>query len=122
MGILQERDRSPQYGRNSKGPGPSKSVRLDEGRQMTVEANDQCYDERPAVRRIVFLFSDVGVVPDEGKKTPKDVRIGNGVTACLTIRMTVNCGMNRELPVAGVPDGYGNPVIRFKNNDPARPD
>lgn len=62
----------------------------------------------------------MGVVPDEGKKTPKDVRIGNAVTACLTIRMAVNCGMNRELPVAGVPDGYGNPVIRFKNSDPAK--
>jgi peptide/nickel transport system substrate-binding protein len=175
LGIVPEKGYTPQYGRNPVGSGPYRLVRWDEGQQMIVEANDLYYGEKPAIKRLVFLFSDedaalaaaragqadvLGVpsnlagqtipgmrlhvvrsvdnrglmfptVPDEGKTTPKGLRIGNTVTADPAIRKAVNYAINRELLVSGVLDGFGNPAfgvvdnlpwdnpaIRFKDNDP----
>lgn len=73
------------------------------------------------------------MVPDEGKKTPNGVLIGNDVTADVAIRKAVNYAIDRAALVAGVLDGFGrpafgvvddlpwdNPAIRFKDNDPAK--
>lgn len=72
-------------------------------------------------------------VPDEGKSTPKGIRVGNDVTSDLAIRQAVNYGIDRQALVDGVLDGYGrpaygvvddlpwdNPEIRFQDNDPEK--
>ncbi|MCA1985742.1 MAG: ABC transporter substrate-binding protein [Desulfovibrio sp.] len=72
-------------------------------------------------------------VPDEGKKTPAGVAIGNDVTADVAIRKAVNYAIDRALLVEGVLDGFGrpafgvvddlpwdNPEARFKDADPAK--
>jgi len=177
LGIVPEKLYGQGYARNPIGSGPYKLVRWDEGQQMVVEANDRYYGTKPAVKQLVFLFSDedaalaaaragqvdvLGVpssladqdipgmklhvvksvdnrglmfptVPDEGKKTPKGVAIGNTVTADLAIRKAVNFAINRDALVKGILDGHGRPAfgvvddlpwdnkdIRFKDNDPAK--
>ncbi len=58
LGIVPEKQYTPGYGRNPIGSGPYKLVRWDEGQQMVVEANDHYYGEKPAIKRLIFLFSD----------------------------------------------------------------
>ena len=73
------------------------------------------------------------MVPDEGKKTPKGLAIGNNVTCDLAIRKAVNYAIDRQALVAGVLNNYGRPAygvvddvpwdnneIRFKDNDPEK--
>jgi len=72
-------------------------------------------------------------VPDEGKKTPKGVPIGNSVTADVAVRKAINYAINRGALVQGVLDGFGrpafgvaddlpwdNPNIRFQDGDAAK--
>ena len=177
LGIVPKKLYGPNYGRNPVGSGPYKLVRWDEGQQMIVAVNPYYYGEKPAIKELVFLFSQedaalaaaragqvdvLGVpsnlagqqipgmklhvvksvdnrglmfptLPDEGKKTPKGVSIGNDVTADRAIRKAVNYAIDREALVAGVLDGYGRPAygvvddlpwdnsaIRFKDNDPQK--
>lgn len=69
-------------------------------------------------------------VPNEGKKTPKGVPVGNDVTADAAIRKAINYAIDRQALVDGVLDGYGRPAfgvvdelpwdnrnIRFQDND-----
>lgn len=73
------------------------------------------------------------MVPNEGKKTPKGLPIGNDVTSDLAIRRAVNYAVDRAALVAGILNGYGRPAygvaddlpwdnaaIRFKDNDPEK--
>ena len=177
LGIVPEKLYGPDYARSPIGSGPYRLVHWDEGQQMVVETNDRYYGKKPAINKVVFLFSDedaalaaaragqvdvLGVpsslagqdipgmklhvvksvdnrglmfptVPDEGKKTPKGMAVGNTVTADLAIRKAVNYAINRDALVKGVLDGHGRPAfgvvddlpwdnkdIRFKDNDPAR--
>ena len=75
-----------------------------------------------------FMFP---TVPNEGKKTPSGVAIGNDVTSDVAIRKAVNYAIDRATLVAGVLNGHGrpaygvvdnlpwdNPDIRFTDNDP----
>lgn len=71
------------------------------------------------------------MVPDEGKKTPAGLAIGNDVSADLAIRQAVNYAINRQALVEGILDGFGrpafgvvddlpwdNPEARITDNDP----
>lgn len=58
LGIVPSRTYGPEYGRNPVGSGPYKLVHWDEGQQMIVEANDLYYGDKPAIKKIVFLFAD----------------------------------------------------------------
>lgn len=58
LGIVPHKQYGPGYGRNPVGSGPYTLVRWDEGQQMIVEANDRYYGQKPAIRKLVFLFSE----------------------------------------------------------------
>jgi len=58
LGIVPEKLYGPGYARAPIGSGPYKLVRWDEGQQMVVEANDRYYGTKPAIRQLVFLFSE----------------------------------------------------------------
>lgn len=58
LGIVPEKLYGPEYGRNPIGSGPYTLVRWDEGQQMIVEANELYYGTQPAIKKLVFLFSE----------------------------------------------------------------
>ncbi len=49
-------------------------------------------------------------VPDTGKKTDKGYPIGNNVTSVLSIRKALNLGIDRNILVKGILEGYGTPA------------
>ncbi len=58
LGIVPKKLHGPDYARHPVGSGPYKLVEWDEGQQMIVEANENYYGEKPAIKRLVFLFTD----------------------------------------------------------------
>lgn len=58
MGIVPKHLYGPDYGRRPVGSGPYKFVQWDEGQQLIVEANEHYYGGIPAIKRLVFLFTE----------------------------------------------------------------
>lgn len=58
LGIVPKHLYGPDYGRHPVGSGPYKFVQWDEGQQLIVEANEQYYGPVPAIKRLVFLFTE----------------------------------------------------------------
>ncbi len=57
LGIVPEHAHGDDYARNPIGSGPYTMVQWDEGQQLIVEANPLYYDDAPAIKRLVFLFT-----------------------------------------------------------------
>lgn len=73
LGIVPEKLHGPGYGRRPVGSGPYRLVRWDEGQQMIVEVNDRYYGVKPAIARLVFLFSDQDAAVAAAKAGKVDV-------------------------------------------------
>lgn len=58
LGIVPKHLYGPDYARHPVGSGPYKFVQWDEGQQLIVEANEQYYGGAPAIKRLVFLFTE----------------------------------------------------------------
>lgn len=58
LGIVPKHLYGPDYARHPVGSGPYKFVQWDEGQQLIVEANEQYYSGAPAIKRLVFLFTE----------------------------------------------------------------
>lgn len=58
LGIVPESHYGPGYARAPIGSGPYRLIRWDEGQKMVVEANNHYYGKKPAIRQLVFLFSE----------------------------------------------------------------
>ncbi|QCX27648.1 ABC transporter substrate-binding protein [Nocardioides jishulii] len=57
-------------------------------------------------------------VPDEGRKSPAGLPIGNDVTADKAIRQAVNYAVDRQALVDGVLEGFGSPATGPVDNSP----
>lgn len=57
LGIVPEHAHGPDYARNPIGSGPFRFVQWDPGQQLIVERNEDYYGDKPAFRRVVFLFT-----------------------------------------------------------------
>ena len=73
LGIVPEKLHGPGYGRQPVGSGPYRLVRWDEGQQMIVETNDRYYGVKPAIKRLIFLFSDQDAAVAAAKAGKVDV-------------------------------------------------
>lgn len=58
LGIVPQHLYGPDYGRRPVGSGPYRFVQWDEGQQLIVEANERYYGGAPAIKRLVFLFTE----------------------------------------------------------------
>jgi len=58
LGIVPKHLYGPDYGRRPLGSGPYKFLQWDEGQQLIVEANEHYYGGMPAIKRLVFLFTE----------------------------------------------------------------
>lgn len=58
LGIVPKHIYGPDYARHPVGSGPYKFVQWDEGQQLIVEANELYYGGVPAIKRLVFLFTE----------------------------------------------------------------
>lgn len=56
VGIVPEHAHDERYASNPIGSGPYKLVQWDRGQQLIVEVNPYYYGEKPAFRRLTFLF------------------------------------------------------------------
>jgi len=61
LGIVPEKLHSADpasYAKNPIGSGPYKLVKWESGKQLIVERNDLYYGDRPAIKRLVFVFNE----------------------------------------------------------------
>lgn len=58
LGIVPKHLYGPDYARRPVGSGPYKFVQWDEGQQLIVTANEHYYGGAPAIKRLVFLFTE----------------------------------------------------------------
>ena len=58
LGIVPEHAHNADYAQHPIGSGPYKLVQWDKGQQLIVEANPNYYGEKPAIKRLVFLFME----------------------------------------------------------------
>lgn len=58
LGIVPKHLYGPDYARRPVGSGPYKFIQWDEGQQLIVEANEHYHGDVPAIKRLVFLFTE----------------------------------------------------------------
>lgn len=58
LGIVPKHAHGADYAQKPIGSGPYQLVTWDKGKQLIVEANPHYYGDKPAIKRLVFLFTD----------------------------------------------------------------